>query len=87
MTTFTIRELRQRWPEIEKAVGEEDEVLITRDGKPIAKVLRYEEPIEKRSRFNPEKHIAKMKKIVGGKTFPSIDESLQKSRASRFPSK
>ena len=84
MTRFTIRDLRQRWPEVEKAVGEEDEVVITRDGKPIAKVMRFEEPTQQRRRFDPEKHIAKMKRILGGKTFPNIDESLQRSRASRF---
>lgn len=84
MTTFTIRDLRQRWPAVEKAVEEEDAVVITRDGKPVATVTRYEEATHERPRFDPEKHIAKMKRILGGKTFPSIDESLQKSRASRF---
>lgn len=84
MTTFTIRDLRQRWPEIEKVVAEEEEVLITRDGKPVAKVTRYEEPAKKRPRFDPEKHLARMKKFWGGKVLPSSDERLARSRADRF---
>lgn len=85
VTTFTIRDLRQRWPVIEKAVEQQDEVVITRDGKPVVKLTRYEEPTEKRPRFNPEKHLAKMRKILGGtKLRYSIEERLIESRADRW---
>lgn len=83
MTTLTIRDLRQRWPEAEKALETEDEIIITRDGRPVAKLTRYVEPIRKRPRFNPEKHLAKMKKLFGGKLLPSSDERLARSRADR----
>jgi prevent-host-death family protein len=84
MATFTIRDLRQRWPVIEKAVAEAEEVVITRDGKPVAKLMRYEEPTKKRSRFNPEKHLEKMKRFWGGKMLRSSDERLAESRKDRW---
>ena len=40
MKTITIRDLRQRWPEAEAALEVEDEILITRDSKPVAKLVR-----------------------------------------------
>ena len=41
MKTITIRDLRQRWPETEAALQVEDEILITRDSKPVAKLVRF----------------------------------------------
>jgi len=40
MKTVTIRDLRQRWPEAEAALQIEDEILIKRDSKPVAKLVR-----------------------------------------------
>ncbi|MBA2431957.1 MAG: type II toxin-antitoxin system Phd/YefM family antitoxin, partial [Chthoniobacterales bacterium] len=40
MKTVTIRDLRQRWPETEKALAVEHEIIITRDGQPVAKLSR-----------------------------------------------
>ena len=39
MKTITIRDLRQRWPEAEAALQLENEILITRDSKPVAKLV------------------------------------------------
>jgi len=38
--TITIRDLRLRWPETEQALKVEREMIITRDGRPIAKLVR-----------------------------------------------
>src|SRR6267378_3843738 len=35
MKTITIRDLRQRWPEAEAALQIEEEIIITRDSKPV----------------------------------------------------
>ena len=43
MKTITIRDLRQRWPEAEAALQVEDEILITRDSKPVAKLVPVEQ--------------------------------------------
>ncbi len=76
MKTITIRELRQQWPKAEKALELEHELTITRDGKPVAKLVRLTQPEIKRKRWDPEEHRRWMKKVWGNKVFPSSDERL-----------
>ena len=83
MKTITIRDLRQRWPAAEAALQIENEILITRDSKPVAKLVRLVPPETKRQRWNPEAHAARIKKIFGNKIFPSIDQELTEARADR----
>jgi antitoxin (DNA-binding transcriptional repressor) of toxin-antitoxin stability system len=83
MNTITIRDLRQRWPEAEAALQVEDEILITRDSKPVARLVRFFPPKTKRKRWNPDQHAARIKKIFGNKVFPSIDQELSEARADR----
>jgi len=83
MKTITIRDLRQRWPETEAALQVEDEILITRDSKPVAKLVRFVPPPPKRKRWNAEEHAARIKKIFGNKVFPSSDQQLTEARADR----
>ncbi|MEO7677260.1 MAG: hypothetical protein ABIV39_10905 [Verrucomicrobiota bacterium] len=83
MKTITIRDLRQRWPETEAALKVEEEILITRDSKPVAKLVRLVQPEAKRKRWNPEEHKKWIKKIYGNKVFPSIDAQLAAARADR----
>lgn len=61
----------------------EDEILITRDSKPVAKLVRFVPPKAKRKRWNPEEHAARIQKIFGNKVFPSIDPALAEGRADR----
>lgn len=83
MKTITIRDLRQRWPETERSLQVEHEIVITRDGKPVAKLMRLVPPEIKRKRWNPEAHRKWIKKVYGNKVFPSIDEQLTAARADR----
>ena len=83
MKTITIRDLRQRWPEAEKSLQVEHEIVITRDGEPVAKLVRLVQPETKRKRWNPDEHAARIKKILGNKVFPSIDKQLAEARADR----
>ncbi len=83
MKTITIRDLRQRWPEAEAALEVENEILITRDSKPVAKLVRVVQPKAKRKRWSPEEHATRIRRILGRKIFSSIDEELAKARADR----
>ena len=83
MKTMTIRDLRQRWPEAEAALLVEEEILITRDSKPVAKLVRLGEPEVRRKRWNPEEHQKWIKKVYGDKMFPGSDEQLAAARADR----
>jgi antitoxin (DNA-binding transcriptional repressor) of toxin-antitoxin stability system len=87
MTSLTIRDLRQRWPQAEKALETEEEIIITRDGKPVAKLVRFTEPKKKRPRFDFEKNYRETLKLQGGKFLPSSDASLAADRADRFERK
>jgi antitoxin (DNA-binding transcriptional repressor) of toxin-antitoxin stability system len=82
MKTITIRDLRQRWPEAEAALQTEDEILITRDSKPVAKLVRVAGEGPKRSRWNPEEHARWQRKVSGGKLSRS-DAALAEARAER----
>jgi antitoxin (DNA-binding transcriptional repressor) of toxin-antitoxin stability system len=81
--TITIRDLRQRWPEAEAALQVEDEIIVTRDSRPVAKLVRVTQTEPKRARWNPEEHRRWIKRVFGKKVFPSSDETLAAARADR----
>jgi antitoxin (DNA-binding transcriptional repressor) of toxin-antitoxin stability system len=83
MKTITIRDLRQRWPETEAALQVEDEILITRDSKPVAKLVRFIPPKTKRKHWKVAEHKRWIKKVYGNKVFPSSDAELAAARADR----
>jgi antitoxin (DNA-binding transcriptional repressor) of toxin-antitoxin stability system len=82
MKTITIRDLRQRWPEAEAALKVEDEILITRDSKPVAKLVRVDAGSVKRPRWDVAEHARWQKKISAGKVSRS-DAVLAQARAER----
>jgi len=82
MKTMSIRDLRQRWPEAEAALHEEAEIIITRDSKPVAKLVRYTVAAPKRKRWNKEAHARWQRKVSGG-VIVDTDAWLEKSRADR----
>ena len=83
MKTITIRDLRQRWPEAEAALQVEEEITVTRDSKPVARLVRVGQAESKRRRWSPEAHRKWVKKVFGSKVFPSSDELLASARADR----
>lgn len=83
MKMITIRDLRQRWPETEAALQVEDEILITRDSKPVAKLIRFSPPETKRKHWSAEEHMKWMNKVYGSKVRPSMDADLAAARADR----
>ena len=84
MKTITIRDLRQRWPEAEAALQEEGEIIITRDSKPVAKLVRIAPQNRKRKRWDPDEHRKWIKKVWGNKIMPSSDAALARARADRW---
>jgi antitoxin (DNA-binding transcriptional repressor) of toxin-antitoxin stability system len=81
--TITIRDLRQRWPEAEAALKMENEIIITRDSKPVARLMRVAEPPARRKRWTPEEHKKWIRKVWGNKVFPGIDGQLAVARSDR----
>jgi antitoxin (DNA-binding transcriptional repressor) of toxin-antitoxin stability system len=83
MKTVTVRDLRQRWPETEKALEVENEILITRDSKPVAKLVRYVAPQKPRKRFDPVTHGKWQRKMSGGKITRWVEQGLVRERDER----
>jgi antitoxin (DNA-binding transcriptional repressor) of toxin-antitoxin stability system len=82
--TISIRDLRQRWPQAEAALQVEDEILITRDSKPVAKLVRVVAEDRKRKRWDRAAHLRWLKKIWGGKMMPCSDSAIGHARADRW---
>jgi antitoxin (DNA-binding transcriptional repressor) of toxin-antitoxin stability system len=80
MKTMTIRDLRQRWPEAEAALKVENEILITRDSRPVAKLVHITSDASRRPRWNMKTHARWQKKVSEGKIARS-DAALAQSRA------
>ena len=83
MKTITIRDLRQRWPETEKTLQVENELIVTRDGQPVARLIRVAERKPNRKRWNPEAHKKWLKKVWGNKQVRLVDKYLQADREDR----
>ena len=84
MKTITIRDLRQRWPQAEAVLQEEGEIIITRDSKPVAKLVRISEKNRKRKRWDAQEHARWLKKVWGNRMMPSSDAELARARADRW---
>ena len=83
MRTITIRDLRQRWPEAEAALQTEEEIIVTRDSNPVAKLVRVTQAEAKRPRWTPGEHRRWIKKVFGTKVFLSNDQPLAAARSDR----
>lgn len=83
MKTISIRDLRQRWPEAEAALETEHEILITRDSKPVAKLVRLPQPSPKRPRWSVAEHRKWIKKVFGNKNFSDSEKLLEADRSDR----
>ncbi|PYV17021.1 MAG: hypothetical protein DMG07_06760 [Acidobacteria bacterium] len=79
---MTVRDIRLRWPEAEKALAAEGEIVVTRDSKPVARIIPYVPPARrKQNRFDAKAHMRWLRKISKGEpTHPSSDELLQEDR-------
>ena len=58
----------------------EGEVIITRDGEPVAKLVRVRKPRRARKRFDAQRHATWQAKMNRGRTVRWVDEFLSKDR-------
>src|SRR2546428_3863163 len=83
MKTLSVRDLRQRWPEAEALLRTEREILITRDSKPVAKLVRFTAPKRPRKRFDPMANAKWQRKVSGGRVSRWVDGALAAAREDR----
>ena len=82
MKTITVRDLRQRWPQAEAMLETEGEIVITRDSRPVARLVRFVEPRKSRKRFDPAKHAAWQARVGGRRVVRWVDDFLTRDRSS-----
>lgn len=80
MKRVTVRDLRQRWPEVERMLEREGEVEITRDGKTVARLLRHEAKAHARRRVDFDALGTRIRKIWGGRVVNLIEATLAEER-------
>ena len=83
MKTVTVRDLRQRWPETERALQTEAEIIVTRDSKPVARLVRFVAPPAVRTRFDPVAHATWQRRMSGGDVTRWVEEGLLAERDER----
>ena len=79
---MTIREVRLQWPHAEKALAGGEEIIVTRDGQPVARLLPYVHPRKaSRKSFDPEDHLRQMRRFWKDlPEQPSTDALLARDR-------
>jgi hypothetical protein len=85
MKTMSVLEIDQHWPEAEKVLESAGEILVTRDGETIGRLLPANAEVKKevpRKRFDPEEHLRWMKEMWGDETFDTLTP-LMESREER----
>jgi len=84
MKTMTVRDIRLNWPEAEKALARVGEIVVTRDSKPVARILPYDaRPKTRRKRFDPVEHQRRLERFWRNRdSGPSTDELLRRDRES-----
>src|SRR5947199_8836970 len=80
MKTISVRDLRQRWPEAEARLQSEKEIVITRDAKPVAKLVRIDERPKPRKRFDAVAHARWQRRVAGGKVARWVDGAGREAR-------
>ena len=83
MKTISVRDLRQRWPEAEALLQVEEEIVITRDARPVAKLVRIAERPKPRKRFDPAMHARWQRRAAAGRVSRWVDRAVREARADR----
>src|SRR2546425_3172741 len=65
------------------AAGAREEIIVTRDGKPVAKLVRVRELEIAPKRFNPRRHARWQAKVSGRRTVRWVEEFLIADRQAR----
>ncbi len=82
---MTVREIRLKWPDAERALARVGEIIVTRDSKPVARIVPYDaRPRARRTRFDPIEQERWLKQFWRNRKIgPSTDELLQRDRQRR----
>ena len=81
---LSVRDLRLHWPAAERRLEREGELVVTRDGEPVAKLIAYRPEKVTRPKWSAERHLAWLsrawKSDDEGPSAPSTDQLLKQDR-------
>ncbi len=81
MKTISVRDIRLHWPKAEQALRLEGELVVTRDGTPVARLLPFEARAESAAKFDGAAHVRWLSSFWKGKPVkPSTDDWLAEDR-------
>jgi antitoxin (DNA-binding transcriptional repressor) of toxin-antitoxin stability system len=81
MKTISVRDIRLHWPKAEQALRREGELVVTRDGAPVARLLPFEAPAVRAPQFDGAAHLGWLSSFWKGKRLErSTDEWLDEDR-------
>ena len=82
MKTVSIRDLRQKWPAVERGLKTSGGMLVTRDSMPVARLLPLDDSSAiERERFSPQEHSRWLMKTWGSATPAAwVDAALDSDR-------
>jgi antitoxin (DNA-binding transcriptional repressor) of toxin-antitoxin stability system len=83
MKTISIRDLRLRWPAAERALALEHELVVTRDGQPVAKLVRVVPSQIKRKRWDAGRHKKWLDRFWAYQEPGLVERYLGRDRADR----
>ena len=83
MKSISVRDLRQRWPAAEALLRVEKEIVITRDARPVARLVRIDDRPSARKRFDPAAHAKWQQRTAGGKVSRWVDRAVRAAREDR----
>ena len=64
---MSVRDIRLKWPEAERKLATVGEIVVTRDSKPVARILPYEPRRRRaRQRFDPAEHARWLRRFWKG---------------------
>jgi antitoxin (DNA-binding transcriptional repressor) of toxin-antitoxin stability system len=78
---LSVRDLRLHWPAAERRLKREGELVVTRDGEPVAKLIAYRPEKLARPKSSAQRHLAWLNRAwKGDDKGPSTDELLKQDR-------
>jgi antitoxin (DNA-binding transcriptional repressor) of toxin-antitoxin stability system len=78
---LTVRDLRLRWPEAERRLRREREIIVTRDGQPVAKLSAFRAEEAARPRWSAKRHLGWLERTwKGARPGPTTEELLARDR-------
>ena len=82
---MTVSDLHEHWPEAERALATEAEIIITRDGQPVARLTPIVQEKKARKRFDPAEQQRWRESVFGkGVVVDWVREFCEVDRAERF---